>query len=320
MRFDKPETVASIAAMLGNRKYSGPADHRITGINEIHMVEPGDLTFVDHPKYYDRALNSRATTIIINKELPPPENKALIFSETPFDDYMSLVRRFRPFEPAANMISPTAVIGEGTRIQPGVFIGNNVKIGRNCLIHANVSIYDHTVIGDNVIIHSGTVLGADAFYFQKRAEETVKFESCGRVIIGNNVEIGACCTVDKGVSGDTVIGDYTKLDNHIQIGHDTHVGKRCLFASAVIIAGVSTIEDDVILWGQVAVNKELVIGKGAVVLATSAVDKSLPGGKVYFGVPATEARKKWKELAMIRNLPEIIEQMNRFTKDGGTEG
>lgn len=305
MRLETPTTLAEIAEFL-QAQFDGDPGFIISGLNEIHMVEPGDLTFVDHPKYYKKALGSKATTIIINKKVDKPVGKALIFSDDPFTDYVKLVKKYRPFEAADKMISPSAEIGEGTIIQPGVFIGNHVKIGRNCLIHANVSIYDHSLIGDNVIIHSGTVIGADAFYFQRKPHGYAKFESCGRVVIEDNVEIGACCTIDKGVSGDTRIGNGTKFDNHIQIGHDTSIGKNCLFASAVLVAGVTTVEDDVILWGQVAIQKDIVIGKGAVVLATSAVDKSIAGNKVYFGVPAEEARKKWRELAALRKLPEVI--------------
>jgi len=314
MKLDRPYKLSEIASLI-DAEYDGSPEFKVLGLNEIHMVEPGDLTFVDHPKYYDKALQSRATTILINKKVTKPEGKVLLFSEDPFTDYMKLVKKFRPFIPGTKMVSDTAKIGKGTIIQPGVFIGENVKIGENCIIHANVSIYDHTVIGNNVIIHSGTILGADAFYFQKRPTETIKFETCGRVVIKDHVEIGSNCTVDKGVSGDTIIDEYTKFDNHIQIGHDTYVGKRCLFASAVIVAGVARIEDDVILWGQVAVNKDLTIGKGAVLLGTSAIDKSIEGNKVYFGAPAIEVRKKWKELALIRKLPEMYEQLNKLTKD-----
>jgi len=308
MKFPRSYTLQEIAELI-QAEPIGDQNFNITGLNEIHMVEPGDITFVDHPKYYAKALGSKATTIIINKKVDCPEGKTLLISNDPFKAYIQLATYFKPFEPACKFISDTALIGEGTFIQPGAFIGNHVTIGKNCIIHANVSIYDHTVIGDNVIIHSGTVLGADAFYFQKRQDGFHKMESCGRVIIEDNVEIGANCTIDKGVSGDTVIGWGSKLDNHIQIGHDTIIGKRCLFASAVIIAGVTTIEDDVILWGQVAVQKDLTIGKGAVVLATSGVDKTLEGGKVYFGAPAIEARKKWRELAALKKLPDIIEQL-----------
>ena len=301
MKFPKPLTLGELAALL-NAKPVGDPGFLVEGINEIHMVEAGDLTFVDHPKYYDKALNSKATTILINKEVPCPEGKALLISEKPFDDYVSLATRFRPFEKAPLPVSMSAEIGEGTVIQPGAFIGNHVKIGRNCIIHANVSIYDHTIIGDNVIIHSGAVLGADAYYFQRRPDGWKKLESCGRVIIEDNVEIGAVTTIDKGVSGNTTISWGTKLDNHIQIGHDTFIGRNCLIGAHCAIAGVTRIEDDVILWARVSVNKDLTIGKKAIVLAMSGVDKSLEGGKTYWGVPADDPRRKWRELAILKQL------------------
>ncbi len=309
MRFPQPVTLADLAALL-NAKMIGDPGMPVTGINEIHMVEPGDLTFVDHPKYYAKALQSKATTILINKEVECPPGKGLLVSEHPFDDYVSLALRYRPFERAFHAVSPTAVIGEGTVIQPGAFIGNHVRIGRNCLIHANVAIYDHTVIGDDVIIHSGAVIGADAYYFQKRPEGYRKLESCGRVVIGDRVEIGAQTTIDKGVSGDTVISDGTKFDNHVQVGHDTFIGRNCLVGAFCAIAGVTRIEDDVLLWANVLINKDLVIGKGAVILAGSGVDKSLPGGKTYWGMPVLEARKKWRELAALRALPDKIHRIS----------
>lgn len=305
MQLNPAFSLKQIAGYI-NAEFVGDPDFLISGLNEIHMVQIGDLTFVDHPKYYSKALNSNATTIIINKKVDCPAGKALLFHDDPFAAYVSLVKRFRPFVAAQNMISPSAVIGEGSVIQPGAFIGNNVKIGTNCLIHANVSIYDHTVIGNNVIIQSGSVIGADAYYFQRKPEGYRKFESCGRVILEDNVEIGALCSIDKGVSGDTIISFGTKTDNHIQVGHDTYIGRNCLIGAHCAIAGVTRIEDDVILWGRVSINKDIVIGKGAVVLAHSGVDKSLEGGKAYFGVPAVEARRAWKELAALRQLPEII--------------
>jgi UDP-3-O-[3-hydroxymyristoyl] glucosamine N-acyltransferase len=308
MKFPSPIKLAELATLL-NAKPVGDPDFSITGMNEIHMVEAGDLTFVDHPKYYSKALNSKATTIIINKEVECPAGKALLISEKPFDDYVSLAMHFRPFEKAVASVSPSAVIGEGTVIQPGAFIGNNVTIGKNCIIHANASIYDHTVIGDHVIIHSGAVIGTDAYYFQKRPQGYKKLESCGRVVIEDNVEIGALTSIDKGVSGDTIISRGTKFDNHVQVGHDTYIGKNCLIGAFCAIAGVTRIEDDVILWANVLVNKDLVIGKGAVVLAGSGTEKSLEGGKTYWGIPAIEARKKWREIAALKMLPDILSKL-----------
>lgn len=311
MKFNAPIPVTEIAAYIG-AELEGNDQQMATGINEIHKVTPGDISFVDFEKYYDKCLRSAATIIIINKKVDCPPGKTLLVLPDPFSAYVKIVKRFRPFEPATKPISDTAVIGKDTIIQPNVFIGNHVTIGENCIIHPNVTIYDHTVIGNNVIIHAGTVIGADAFYFKKRADREVmydKMESCGRVIIEDDVEIGAGCTIDKGVSGDTIIGRGTKFDNMIHIGHGTIIGRNCLFAAQVGIGGKAHIEDNVILWGQVGVSKDLVIGKGAVVLAQSGVPGSLEGGKTYFGTPADDARAKMKEVAWIKRIPEIWEKL-----------
>jgi UDP-3-O-[3-hydroxymyristoyl] glucosamine N-acyltransferase len=307
MKLDKPMSLKEVAGLI-NAEYEGPDAHIISGINEIHKVEPGDITFVDHPKYYNKALQSKATTVIINKKVPVPEGKGLLFSDDPFRDYVYLVKRFRAFEPATAMVSPTAVIGEGTVIQPGAFVGNHVVIGKNCIIHPNATIYDHSILGDRVIIHSSTVIGGDAFYFKRRPTGYDKMESCGRTIIEDDVEIGAMCAIDKGVSGDTIVGKGSKLDNHIQVGHDTTIGRNCLIGAHTAIAGVTTIEDDVIIWAKCAINKDLTVGKGAILLACSAIDKSIEGNQVYWGIPAEPARKKWKELAYIKRLNEIFEK------------
>ena len=305
MKLTKPEHLKDIAALIKS-SFIGNPETLLHGINEIHKVEAGDITFVDHPKYFKKALESAATLIIINAMVDCPPGKVLIISKDPFSSFNFLTNYFRPFEPAKAAINETAVIGEGTIIQPGVFIGNHVLIGKNCIIHANVSLYDHTLIGDNVIIHANTVIGSDAFYFKKTETGYEQMHSCGRAVIHDNVSIGAGCTIDRGVSGDTVIGKGTKIDNHVHIGHDTVIGKNCLFAAQVGIAGVVIIEDDVILWGQVGVQKDLKIGKGAVVLGQSGIGKSLPGNVTYFGSPVREAREKMKELALIKQLPEII--------------
>ncbi|MDD3878298.1 MAG: LpxD N-terminal domain-containing protein [Bacteroidales bacterium] len=306
MKFIKPMTLREVASLI-HSDFSGNPDFLVAGINEIHKVEKGDLTFVDHPKYYAKALNSAATTIIINKKVDCPEGKALIFSDDPFSAYVSIVKKIRPFEMCTTPVSQKAIIGEGTIIQPGAFIGNNVIIGKNCIIHANVSIYDHSIIGNNVIIHSNTVIGGDAYYFKKRPDGHFdKLESCGRVIIEDNVEIGCLCTIDKGVSGDTIIGKGTKTDNHIQIGHDSVIGKNCLIGNGSMIAGVSVVEDDVLIWAGVAIQKDLVVGKGATILALSGVGKNVPPYKTFFGTPADDYFKKWRELAALRQLPNLL--------------
>ncbi len=312
MKFPSPQTLENIAVIIGS-DYIGEPAFPVFGMNEIHVVQPGDIVFVDHPKYYDKALQSQASVILINKKVDCPEGKALLISEDPFRDFNKLTHYFKPFKSANSAISESAEIGEGTVIQPNVFVGNNVKIGSNCLIHPNVCIYDNTVIGNNVTIHAGTVLGSDAFYYKNRPEKFDKLLSGGNVVIEDNVDLGALCTIDKGVTSSTTIGEGSKLDNQVHVGHDTVIGKRCLIASQVGIAGCVLIEDFVTIWGQVGITSGITIGEKAVISAQSGVSKSLPGHKSYFGSPADEFRKKYKELASIRLIPEIIKKLDNLS-------
>ena len=307
MKLATPFTLKEIAAII-DCQFQGDPGHIITGLNEIHMVEPGDVVFVDHPKYYDKALQSKATTILINKQVECPAGKALLVSDDPFRDYNRLVRHFNPpsYKVEKNDI---AKIGVNTVLMPGVYLGNNVTVGDNCVLHPNVVVYDNCHIGNNVIIHANSVIGADAFYYKKRPDIYDKMISCGRVIIEDNVEIGALTTIDKGVSGDTVIGAGTKIDNHVQIGHDTQVGKMCLFAAHVGVAGVVKIEDGVTLWGQSGVRSDVTLYKGSVLLAQAGLAGDMEAGKSYFGTPAGEAKQKMKEVAALKMLPELIKKI-----------
>lgn len=307
MKFPSPiraEELASIisAEIFGNR------NGYVTGINEIHKVEAGDVVFVDHPKYYDKCIHSAATFIIIDKKTDVPEGKALLVHPQPFEAYQQIVKHFRPFNQQAELHNADSSIGEGTYLAPNVYIGKQVIVGKNCVLHPNVTIMDHCEIGDNVIIQAGSVIGSDAFYYNMKKNREVwykKMESCGRVIIEDDVEIGAGCTIDRGVSHDTRIGKGTKIDNLVHIGHDTVIGNNCLIAGQVGIAGATTLGNGVILWGQVGVSKTLTIGDNAIVNAQSGVPSSLEGGKVYFGSPAEDARTKMKELVWIKRIPEL---------------
>ncbi|MDD4848028.1 MAG: LpxD N-terminal domain-containing protein [Bacteroidales bacterium] len=313
MKFSKPYSLKELSAWL-NREFLGDTQQVITGLNELHRVEEGDITFVDHPKYFERVLNSHATTIIINsKEVQCPEGKALIFSDDPFSDFNKIILEHRPVLSFTEMVSKKAEIGKGTIIQPGAFIGDFVKIGENCIIQPNVTIYPYTEIGNNVVIHSGSVIGADACYFQKKDGQYRKFNTCGKVVIDDDVEVGACCTIDAGVTSETKIGAGTKFDNHVQVGHDTVIGKNCLIGCHCSIAGVSDIEDNVVLWAKVAVNKDITLKSGVVLLATSGTDKSLEAG-TYFGIPAAPVTKAWREKAALRMLPDLLQKMNLIDK------
>src|SRR5687767_14731871 len=306
MRFPSPVSITWIGEFIG-AKVIGDVNGQATGINEIHKVEPGDLVFVDHPKYYKKCIDSAASFIIINQKTDFPPGKSLLLVSEPFEAYLKIVQEFRPFTPSSKAISDTAVIGAGTIVMPGAVISNHVTIGNNCIIYPNVVIMDHCTIGNRVLIQGNSTIGSDAFYYNKKTNRPVHFKkmlSCGRVLIEDDVEMGAGCTIDRGVTSDTIIGAGTKMDNQVHIGHDVVVGKNCLFAAQVAIAGATTLEEGVILWGQVGVNKTLLLGKGAEVYAQSGVGHNLESGKKYFGSPAQEASVKMKELVWIKRIPE----------------
>lgn len=313
MKFKMPISIKDIAELI-DAKVIGDPNIKVIFLSEIHKVEKGSLMFVDHEKYYNQAIYSAATAIIINKELECPEGKALLIVEKPFEAYNKLALHFNPFIPIRRSVSPTAIIGENTILEPGVVVGNHVTIGDNCLIRANTVLLDNTKIGNNVIIHANASIGNDAFYMSRQKDKSYnRWHSIGRVIIEDNVEIGAGCTIDKGVSGDTVIGEGTKIDNLVHLGHGVRIGKHCLLAAQVGIAGKTIIQDHVTIYGQVGISKSLVVGEGATILAKTGVPKSIPGGnKEYVGIPAGESRAKFREMVALRQLPEMLKKVNEI--------
>ncbi|TXB62396.1 LpxD N-terminal domain-containing protein [Phaeodactylibacter luteus] len=304
MKFESPIPVEDLARQIGGTVLGGTG-LEATGINEIHQVQPGDITFVDVKKYFGKALGSAASIILLNERAACPPGKALILCEDPFEAYNQIVLQHRPFAPQSVAISPTAEVHPTAILEPNVIIGHYVKIGAGAYIQSNVTIAEHTLIGEGVEVQSGSVIGSDAFYFKRTAEGYQPWRSGGRVILEDRVRVGAACTINKGVSGDTVIGAGTKLDCQVHIGHDVAIGQNCLFAAQVGIGGNTVVEDEVVLYGQVGIAQNLTIGAKAVVLAKSGVSKSLEGGKVYFGYPAKEARTAYRELAALRHLPEF---------------
>ena len=302
MKFSQPISIKQIAAKIKAR-IIGDENAKALGINEIHQVKEGDITFSDVRKYFDTALKSKATFIILNEMVENiPEGKIILIHPNPFDAYDSIVREHRPFDPLSMEIAESSVVHHSVILEPNVVIGNHVRIGIGCYIQANAVIHDHTVIGKNVQIGAGSIIGTDAFYYKRNTEGYRKWRSGGRVVIEDNVDIGAACTINKGVSGDTTIGAGTKLDAQIHIGHDVTIGKNCLFAAQVGIGGNTIIEDEVILYGQVGVAQNITIGRKAVVLAKSGVSKNLEGEKTYFGYPAQDVKDAYKDLAALRQL------------------
>ena len=299
MTFKKAQTLQSIGNLI-NAEIVGDENFPVLGTNEIHRVKAGEIVFVNHPKYYDKALNSEATIILIDKKVDCPEGKALLISDDPFRDFNLINTHFTKISNFKEELHGIE-IGEGTFIHPTVVLGNDVSIGKNCHIFPNVVIGDCTQIGDNVTIQSGTVLGGDAFYYRKLDGNFDRLISVGNVIIENNVEIGCNCTIDRGVTDSTIIGEGSVLDNQIQIGHDTVIGKKVLIASLVGIAGCCIIEDEVTVWGQVGMASGVRVEKGTVLLGKCGVNRDLKKG-TYFGFLAEEFREWLKKEAKIKRL------------------
>ncbi|MFN8309294.1 MAG: UDP-3-O-(3-hydroxymyristoyl)glucosamine N-acyltransferase [Chitinophagales bacterium] len=308
MKLAEPLLLEEVARQSGAR-ILGSAGGSVTGINEMHQTQPGDITFVDHPKYYDKALHSAATFLFINKEMTAPEGKVLLLVEDPFTAYNTLARRVAPGLLSNLQIHPSAQIHPSSFIGWNVFIGPNVVIGKNCVIHNQVSIGNHTQIGNGVIIHPGTTIGADAFYFKNRGTHFEKMHTVGRVVIGDNVEIGANCTIDAGVSADTVIGSGTKIDNLVQVAHDVTIGSNCLLCAQVGISGNSKIGNRVKLYGKVGVVQNITIADDVIVLGASNVGNDLEKGKTYLGSPCEEMRTTARQWAALKKLPDLLQRL-----------
>jgi len=300
MDFKEKISVVALAA-----KYQcaliGSSENLAIGINEIHRVREGDITFVDVAKYYSKALNSNASIILIDKETECPDGKTLLVHNNPFELYEQIVNDHFKHSPILKSQSEHN-FDPSTIIEPNTVIAPNVKIGKQCYIQSHVYIAQDTIIGDHVTIQANCSIGTDAFYFKKEGSTYQKWTSAGNVVIENQVDIGPGCTINRGVSSPTIIGEGSKLDSQVHIGHGAIIGKNCLLAAQVGIAGKSIIEDGVVLYGQVGVAQNIRIGKEAVILAKSGVSKNLEGGKVYFGYPAVEAKDKYRELATLRQI------------------
>jgi UDP-3-O-[3-hydroxymyristoyl] glucosamine N-acyltransferase len=308
MKFERPYTLKEIADLL-NAPFQGDANMQVTGINEIHKIEAGEIVFVDHPKYYKKALESAADVILIDQEVDIPEGKGIIICEAPFDSFNLITRHFSPDLPWTAPRGNSFKVGENTDIMTNASIGHNVTIGSNTIIHSGAVIGDNSVIGDHVVVGPNAVIGHYAFYYKKKSDGYNRMHTCGRTILEDHVEIGALSTIDRGVTGDTIIGKGTKIDNQVHVGHDTVVGENCLFAANVGIAGCVIIKDHVTLWGQVGVVSDITIHSNVTVLGQSGVGMDLAEGKTYFGSPCGEARSKFKELAAFKRLPSIIENL-----------
>ncbi len=339
-------TVAAIAELTGAKPGAGGRlDHKITGIAPLDRAGPQDLAFLDSNKHAGALACTRAGACLMSERFAAqsPTTLNVLLTERPYEAFVASARELYPdalvpsslFEskgvapgaivhPAAQIedevtidpgavIGPRAGIGSGSIIGANAVIGPGVQIGRNCSIGAGASLM-HALIGDNVIIHPGSCIGQDGFGYVMGPSGHTKVPQIGRVIIQDHVEIGAGTTVDRGASADTVIGEGTKIDNLVQIGHNVMVGRNCIIVAQCGLSGSVVLGDNVVLGGQVGIADHLTIGEGAMIGAKSGVASDVPPGEIWLGSPA------WPRQEFVRASATLRRQFGRRTKAGARNG
>lgn len=301
MRLSSPLLAAELAEKISGQLL-GDGAIKITGLNEIHHVEAGDLCFVDHPRYYAPTLASAASVILIDQATECPPGKALIVCDEPFTAFNDLIRAERKETVWTSNIDPSARIGARTRIAPGAVVAAGAVLGTDCYVGPNAVLTEGVRLGNHVYVGAGAVIGEEAFYFKKTSQGYHPWRSGGTVILEDRVSIGANCNISRGVSSPTIIGEGTKLDALVQIGHDCKIGKHCLLAAQVGVAGNTTLGDWCVLQGQVGVTQNLKLAERTVVMAQSGLMDNTEEGTSYFGSPAQELRKAFRNLIAVRKL------------------
>ncbi|NOY77488.1 MAG: UDP-3-O-(3-hydroxymyristoyl)glucosamine N-acyltransferase [Calditrichaeota bacterium] len=329
--------ISEIARLVNGTVY-GAADVDITGVAPIESAKTHDLTFLANPKYAKFLKETKAAAVLV------PQGKwessaALIFVDDPYFAFTQVLQQMVPLtldQPCG--VHPTAVLGEevtlgkevsigafvvlednvhignGTVIFPHTFIGRQSQIGEKCTIYPNVSIRDRVSIGDRVIIHSGAVIGSDGFGFAPKDGVYHKIPQIGRVVIEDDVEIGANCTIDRAALGETRLSKGVKLDNLIQIGHNVTIGEHTVIAAQSGISGSTKIGNHVVVGGQVGFVGHITIGDRSMFGAQAGVTKSVPGNRVYSGYPAREHRSQLKIEANVQKLPELVKRIKALER------
>ena len=317
-------TVSEIASQLGGEVF-GKADLVVTGFAGLDDASADDLVFISSAKWAGRWSDSDARVALVTRGVEvqghDSETSALIVVENAEIGLMLLLEavaaELRPAPPAGvhsdASVDPTAVVSDSASIGARAVIGPGARIGQEVVIHPGVVIGEACVVGDRTIVHPGAVIGAEGFGFRPDPETGLprRVPHLGSVEIGSDVEIGACCCVDRGKFGPTLIGDGTKIDNLVQVAHNVKIGRGVIIAGQAGLAGSVEIGDRAVLGAQVGVAEHVKIGAGARIAATSGVLRDIPSGEDYAGTPARPARQTLREVAALRRLPELVASMPR---------
>jgi UDP-3-O-[3-hydroxymyristoyl] glucosamine N-acyltransferase len=329
-------TLSELAQWIDGDIVRGGLDLSLTGMAALDAATPHDVSFLGNEKYHAQFLNTHAAAVIVPRGMTGgPANTALIAVDNPSLAFAVVVRHFaaasRKFEPGIHpraFVDPTAVldaaqvrvqagavvmagatIGDGSDIGPNAVIGDDAVVGRDCRILANVSLRERCILGDRVILQPGAVIGSDGYGYELSQGRHVKIDQVGIVEIGDDVEIGANTTIDRARFGKTLIGEGTKIDNLVQIGHNVVIGKHCLIVSQTGISGSSQLGDYVTVAGQVGIVGHVTVGSKAILSGRTGVTTSLPGDQVYAGKPALPMREEMKLQALVRRLPRLLDRI-----------
>ncbi|WP_028573710.1 UDP-3-O-(3-hydroxymyristoyl)glucosamine N-acyltransferase [Desulfonatronovibrio hydrogenovorans] len=325
--------LSELAQKLG-LEFTGQ-DFLVQGVSTLDQAGPDQISFLANPKYVHLLEKSQAGAVILEKEHALKVRTALI-SPNPYLDFARTVKMFdRPqgleqdcssqayihesafIDPSAIIhpmafIGPGAVVGKNTRVFPFVHVGERAVIGQDCIIYPNVSIMSDTVIGNRVIIHSGAVIGSDGFGFVQNGQVREKIPQVGVAVIEDDVEIGACTTIDRATLGKTVVGRGTKIDNLVQVAHNVCIGENSVIVSQVGISGSSKLGRNVILGGQVGVAGHLEIGDNVRIAAKSGVGKSIPADTDCGGIPAMDHGSFLKNAVLMPRLPQMFKRVKKI--------
>jgi UDP-3-O-[3-hydroxymyristoyl] glucosamine N-acyltransferase len=326
--------VEQIAGLLGAR-FEGDGALAIAAGNDVTLAGPSEIAFVEGTKAAQAAASSRAGCLLAPEDLEIPGGRTVIRVPKPRNAFARILRRLHPEPQPAGGIHPTAVVaasaaigpgasigpqavigesasvGAGTVIGAGVTIGEGSKLGENCRVYPRVVIYPGVMVGDRAILHAGCVLGSDGFGFILEDGRYEKFPQIGRVEIGNDVEIGANACVDRGALGATVIGDGSKLDNMVHIGHNCRLGRHVVIAAQTGLSGGVVVEDYVVMGGQVGISEKARIETRAIVGAQCGIlpYKVLEAGQTFWGTPSRPHREHLQRLALVNRLPKVFAEM-----------
>jgi len=330
-------TVAELAVCVRGA-VEGDQDAMIQGVSTIEEAENGDIVFAENPRFLSKAEKSRASAIVAFLDATTPD-KPLIKVENPRFAFAKILELFAPHLRVEPGVHPTAVVGESFKlgegasvgananigngvsigasavIMPGCFVGDGCVLGDNCILYPNVTILNGCVLGDRVYVHSGCVIGADGFGYMRIGDESFKVPQIGNVEIGNDVEIGANCTIDRAKTGSTIIGPRTKIDNLAHIAHNVKMGPDCIIVAQVGVAGSAELGRGVMIAGQAGLKDHIKIGDGVVVMGQAGVFGDVAAGEVVSGYPARPHREALRQSAAVASLPEYVKRIRQLEKE-----